>query len=215
MARYVYARHPAGDGDEPVTASAWLKSSRLRVEDFLAPREGEASADAEPFLFPDDLDAKLAFDVAKLTYYGLYALQHRGQESAGITVADGHRLTTHKMMGLVADVFDEETLAAIETRTRKAGGEVVGLRERRPGQQDGVSTGVLFALLGATRRSVVRIGHLLDHVQAVTPALHEVAFACDHLPLGLPRLLRESVLLAADPAQPRDHRQTDRLVAGP
>lgn len=49
-------------------------------------------------------------DVAKLSYFGLYALQHRGQESAGIATfnADGVRL--HKDMGLVARVFDEESL---------------------------------------------------------------------------------------------------------
>ncbi len=46
---------------------------------------------------------------AELASLALHALQHRGQESAGITVADGHRLLTHKKMGLVADVFDEAT----------------------------------------------------------------------------------------------------------
>ena len=46
---------------------------------------------------------------AELASLALHALQHRGQESAGITVADGHRLLTHKRMGLVADVFDETT----------------------------------------------------------------------------------------------------------
>ncbi len=46
---------------------------------------------------------------AELASLALHALQHRGQESAGITVADGHRLVTHKRMGLVADVFDEDT----------------------------------------------------------------------------------------------------------
>ncbi|MFH2053369.1 MAG: amidophosphoribosyltransferase [bacterium] len=46
---------------------------------------------------------------AELASLALHALQHRGQESAGITVADGHRLSTHKRMGLVADVFDETT----------------------------------------------------------------------------------------------------------
>ncbi|MDX2473658.1 MAG: amidophosphoribosyltransferase [Candidatus Krumholzibacteria bacterium] len=46
---------------------------------------------------------------AELASLALHALQHRGQESAGITVADGHRLVTHKRMGLVADVFDENT----------------------------------------------------------------------------------------------------------
>jgi amidophosphoribosyltransferase len=52
-------------------------------------------------------------DVAKLTYYGLYALQHRGQESAGIAVSDGKRILVHKEMGLVAQVFDEPSLTAL------------------------------------------------------------------------------------------------------
>ncbi|MEE1621378.1 amidophosphoribosyltransferase [Zafaria sp. Z1313] len=49
-------------------------------------------------------------DVAKLTYYGLYALQHRGQESAGIATSDGKRINVYKDMGLVSQVFDENTL---------------------------------------------------------------------------------------------------------
>src|SRR5271168_5276265 len=53
-------------------------------------------------------------DVAKLTYYGLYALQHRGQESAGIAVADGSQVLVFKDLGLVSQVFEEQTLAAME-----------------------------------------------------------------------------------------------------
>ena len=53
-------------------------------------------------------------DVAKLTYYGLYALQHRGQEAAGIAVADGSQVLVFKDLGLVSQVFDEQTLAAME-----------------------------------------------------------------------------------------------------
>ena len=49
-------------------------------------------------------------DVAKLAYYALYALQHRGQESAGIAVSDGDRIVVYKDMGLVAQVFDEAAL---------------------------------------------------------------------------------------------------------
>ena len=49
-------------------------------------------------------------DVAKLAYFGLYALQHRGQESAGIAVSDGSRIVVYKDMGLVAQVFDESVL---------------------------------------------------------------------------------------------------------
>lgn len=49
-------------------------------------------------------------DAAKLTYFGLYALQHRGQESAGIVATDGTQVSQHKGMGLVHEVFSEETL---------------------------------------------------------------------------------------------------------
>ena len=51
-------------------------------------------------------------EVANITYFGLYALQHRGQESAGITVSDGKRLNTVKDVGLVAQVFDDPTRMA-------------------------------------------------------------------------------------------------------
>ena len=49
-------------------------------------------------------------DVARLAYFGLYALQHRGQESAGIVTSDGERLRTKKGMGLVAQIFEEEDI---------------------------------------------------------------------------------------------------------
>jgi amidophosphoribosyltransferase len=49
-------------------------------------------------------------DAANLTYLGLYALQHRGQESAGIVSTDGKRLYSEKAMGLVADIFNEERI---------------------------------------------------------------------------------------------------------
>ncbi|GAC1550178.1 MAG: amidophosphoribosyltransferase [Herpetosiphon sp.] len=52
-------------------------------------------------------------DVARLSYFGLYALQHRGQESAGIAVSDGAGIRVHKEMGLVAQVFDEDSLAPL------------------------------------------------------------------------------------------------------
>jgi amidophosphoribosyltransferase len=52
-------------------------------------------------------------DVARLAYFGLFALQHRGQEAAGIAVSDRGRLTALRDMGLVAQVFDEEKLHAL------------------------------------------------------------------------------------------------------
>lgn len=50
---------------------------------------------------------------ARLTYLGLFALQHRGQESAGIVVSDGNQVRLHKDMGLVQNVFSEELLASM------------------------------------------------------------------------------------------------------
>ena len=52
-------------------------------------------------------------EVARLTYFGLFALQHRGQESAGMAVSEGRRVTALRDMGLVPQVFDEEKLAAL------------------------------------------------------------------------------------------------------
>lgn len=52
-------------------------------------------------------------DVARLAYFGLYALQHRGQESAGIATCEGGHITTLRDLGLVSQVFDEEKLHAL------------------------------------------------------------------------------------------------------
>lgn len=49
-------------------------------------------------------------EASQLSYYGLHALQHRGQESAGICTADGEKFEYHRGMGLVKEVFDNETL---------------------------------------------------------------------------------------------------------
>jgi amidophosphoribosyltransferase len=52
-------------------------------------------------------------EVAKITYYGLYALQHRGQEAAGISVSDGRQIVVFKDLGLVSQVFDEQVLSSL------------------------------------------------------------------------------------------------------
>ena len=49
-------------------------------------------------------------DVARLTFFGLHALQHRGQESAGIATTDGQSISMYGDMGLVSQIFDEEVL---------------------------------------------------------------------------------------------------------
>ncbi|QGU08212.1 Amidophosphoribosyltransferase precursor [Corynebacterium occultum] len=68
-------------------------------------------------------------EVSKLTYFGLFALQHRGQEAAGIAVGDGDSTLVFKDMGLVSQVFDETSLASLQgdvaighTRYSTAGG---------------------------------------------------------------------------------------------
>ncbi len=53
-------------------------------------------------------------EVAKLTFFGLYALQHRGQESAGIAVSDGSHIVVYKDMGLVSQVFTEASLESLQ-----------------------------------------------------------------------------------------------------
>ncbi len=70
-------------------------------------------------------------DVARLTFYGLYALQHRGQESAGIATSNGNDFSIRTGMGLVSQVFDEEDLAFLRghiaighTRYSTAGGSL-------------------------------------------------------------------------------------------
>jgi len=53
-------------------------------------------------------------DVARLTFFGLFALQHRGQESAGMAVSDGQRILVYRDLGLVSQVFDERTLTTLQ-----------------------------------------------------------------------------------------------------
>ncbi|MEL6307964.1 MAG: amidophosphoribosyltransferase [Chloroflexota bacterium] len=53
-------------------------------------------------------------DVARLAFFGLYALQHRGQEAAGIATCDGQRTHIHKGMGLVSQVFNEDNMSRLE-----------------------------------------------------------------------------------------------------
>ena len=82
-------------------------------------------------------------DVARLTYFGLFALQHRGQESAGISVADVDSIATYKEMGLVNQVFHEEVLSGMKghaavghTRYSTTGSSV--LRNAQPIQVESV-----------------------------------------------------------------------------
>jgi len=71
--------------------------------------------------------------VANTIFFGLFALQHRGQESAGISVSDGREIRSHRRMGLVSQVFDHETIAWLRghlgighTRYSTTGSSVIG-----------------------------------------------------------------------------------------
>ena len=56
-------------------------------------------------------------EASNLTYLGLYSLQHRGQESAGIVTADGYQLHAHREMGLVTDIFNEEIIKKLKGKS--------------------------------------------------------------------------------------------------
>lgn len=97
------ADYPGGDG------------ALIRSLDSLGVEPGPASFDPDWDRPHDECGVFGVFStssqVARLTYFGLYALQHRGQESAGIAVSDGQTIRCHKDMGLVSQVFDEEALS--------------------------------------------------------------------------------------------------------
>jgi amidophosphoribosyltransferase len=101
---------------------------RLREERFVGPSSARNEQPTERNPEPDHLAADPepreecgvfgvwapGEDVANLTYYGLYALQHRGQEAAGIAVSDGRRMVVFKDLGLVSQVFDEQVLSSLK-----------------------------------------------------------------------------------------------------
>ena len=75
-----------------------------------APKENEAPSDQnEPY-------STAEFNAAQKVYYALYALQHRGQDSAGIAVSDGTGVKIHKAMGAVSEVFNPENLGNLQGR---------------------------------------------------------------------------------------------------
>lgn len=90
-------------------------------------------------------------DVAKLTYFGLYALQHRGQESAGIAVSNGDQLLVYRDMGLVSQVFNEKTLSPL--RGSLAVGHTRYSTTGRSSWQNAQPT------LGDTATGTVALGH--------------------------------------------------------
>jgi len=90
-------------------------------------------------------------EVAKLAYFGLYALQHRGQESAGIATSDGTHLLVFKDMGLVSQVFDETSLAALTG--------YLAIGHTRYSTTGGSTWENAQPTLGATAAGTVALGH--------------------------------------------------------
>jgi amidophosphoribosyltransferase len=104
-------------------------------------------------------------DVARETYFALYALQHRGQESAGIAVSDGGSIVCHREMGLLSSIFDEDILSRLtgyiaigHTRYSTTGSSVVVNAQ---------------PLLESTELGEFAIGHNgnLSNVEALRPKL--------------------------------------------
>jgi amidophosphoribosyltransferase len=104
-------------------------------------------------------------EAANLVYLGLYALQHRGQESAGIISREGTQVHVHKGMGLVADVFDEGTLAPL--RGRIAIGHV---RYSTAGESTLRDAQPFLAQSGGTQIAVAHNGNLTN-AQAIRSEL--------------------------------------------
>ncbi len=90
-------------------------------------------------------------EVSKLTYFGLYALQHRGQESAGIATSNGTQLLVYKDMGLVSQVFDETSLAALTGH--------LAIGHTRYSTTGGSTWENAQPTLGATAAGTVALGH--------------------------------------------------------
>jgi amidophosphoribosyltransferase len=96
-------------------------------------------------------------DAAKLTYFGLYALQHRGQESAGIVVTDQKSINEHKAMGLVSEIFTEDIL-------QKLNGEIsVGhVRYSTTGSSNPANAQPFTATHKRTHMAVAHNGNLVN-----------------------------------------------------
>ncbi len=131
-------------------------------------------------------------DVARLTFYGLYSLQHRGQESAGIATSDGGPVRLRTGMGLVSQVFDEQDLAHLQghlaighTRYSTAGGsfarnaQPIVVRDRQSGSEIAVAHNGNLVNAEMLREDVTAMGvalrstadtELIAHLLTLAPA---------------------------------------------
>lgn len=100
--------------------------------------------------------------VAHLVYLGLYALQHRGQESAGIAITDGEHITVVKEMGLVASVFNERTLGGL------AGHAAIGhTRYSTTGSSSFDASQPFFRAAGDTELAIAHNGNLTNTAELI------------------------------------------------
>ena len=106
-------------------------------------------------------------EVAKLTYFGLYALQHRGQESAGIATSTGDKILVFKDMGLVSQVFDEGALEALQGH--------IAVGHARYSTTGASTWANAQPTLGPTKHGTVALGHNgnLTNTQALIDLVEE------------------------------------------
>jgi amidophosphoribosyltransferase len=90
-------------------------------------------------------------EVANLTFYALYALQHRGQESAGIAVSNGSRIFVYRDLGLVSQVFDERSLSTLRGH--------VAVGHTRYSTQGGLTPDEAQPTLGPTANGTIALAH--------------------------------------------------------
>ena len=107
-------------------------------------------------------------DVARMTFFGLYALQHRGQEAAGIAVADGQTISIHKGVGLVSQVFTANTMAELKghyaighTRYSTTGSSL--LRNAQPFMIETIHGPLALAHNGNLLNSIELRNELMEH----------------------------------------------------
>ncbi len=99
-------------------------------------------------------------DASKLNYFGLYALQHRGQESAGIVASDGSTVRIHKDMGLVPEVFSEENLQNLQGHI-----SIGHVRYSTTGASNITNTQPLLVTHKGTTLAVAHNGNLVNSIE--------------------------------------------------
>jgi amidophosphoribosyltransferase len=142
--------------------------------------------------------------VAHLSYLGLYAIQHRGQESAGIAVSDGQTITVVKDMGLVSNVFDDKTLAALP------GHLAIGhTRYSTTGSSTWRNAQPFYRATGDHSFALAHNGNLVNTEELAAEAGMLPGLVTSDSDLVAELIERE---LAQDPEESHDHRALERAL---